>query len=640
MSVASMRVSFWPERAWAYLMGPAWPWIAADGPAEFRARVQPAIEPYWTSRLATTSGLLLSERARDLVLRARGTITPETLAGAGFEKVEAALDRTPEAFWFFELGSAAWMLLLRRLREQGWLPEEPPTVDLVGLETVWRQFGPGHAVPALDAILSAEPFGHPAVALYRASLALWHDRDPQAGMRALDRAVSKLSVAAVEAMGPTLPLTYALLHALAGDPQRAADLLAEGYRPGRPRGWSGLGSPEVRYHRARYLWDLRATDEALALVRQVISVDASYALRLVTDPAWMDTGLPNAQALVMGAIGDVLARMRSAVTRFQQTRTAAEAEIPEIRRIVDALDFAGDEGYFVLAAGTQLRVVDEYRQSQIAIGPAFYADVERIQQVAQGLPGACTLCVGPAFRRRFAGTPTAEVTRLEHLLDQGLFAEASDLVAVLLADLPQAMRLATINYAQRLVVALATAADVLRERRRREDEPHFLQLAKLAERGLAQVKPIRQLPDEAGPALLYAVQKIWEELLAVQDAWVKYEAKHFGALRLKAPAAIRPIARGGWTAFALQVMDAAGLPVAGVPIVWRVVSGPATPREPIEALEGEWALSLQTGVAYLAVDAKGAGSGGEIEAMVLGGQHPLRFTYTVESPDEGIPAPR
>ncbi|HEX7121164.1 MAG TPA: hypothetical protein VF178_02255 [Gemmatimonadaceae bacterium] len=599
-------------------------------------RIAPVLNGYWRKRLAGVPGTLLSERARLRVLQARTGISPDSTGGAGFEYVEAALAGRPEGFWFLDLGAAAWIQVLHRLRREGQLGAEPDNTALDRVERIWRQYGPGHAVQAIDAEVRQVEGASGALSLYRVPLALWQEKNPRAAMMHLDRAIARLAPETIAAFGPTLPLTYGLLHALSGDVAHAAAILAEGRVSGRPTGWTGLTSSEVRYHRARYLWDLRQYAEAIEIVRGVLAHDASYLIRLATDVAWAEAGATHTGQL-RSMVGEVIREARSALLRWQQGRRTGEETLPQTQRILELLDFAGDEPYLVLAASTLLPAVEAWRAEQAAVGHIFYADLDRLRAFARALPASLPLRLGHGFHARFVGEDS-DIDHLEALVESGHLTDAAEYVDALLREVPLAVKAATISYGARLVSALATAIDILAARRRAEDEPRLEKLTRLSGKCLTLIEPIKALPDDVGRPLSTQLERLWEEVVEIEKDWVRSDSRAFGQLRLLTPPEPYAVRRGDWRAFAVKVVDAAGSPVAGVPVVWRVAVGPAHPKEPTDGLDNEWALSLQTGVAYLPVEVKGVGSAGHVEAWILGDSRRVRVPYRVDDRPRPVPS--
>ena len=162
-----MRARFWPDRAWKSLVGRAWPWVApGDGP-DYRERVTSTLRTYWgEQRLPRVPGDFLSEATRKKLGAAADAADADTVFWGVYEKIAAAAAGDGRAFWFFDLGAAGWMLMLRRLRQGGWLPERADLSQLVEIEQVWRN-GPGHAAAEIDARLEAASGPTPGLRLYR-----------------------------------------------------------------------------------------------------------------------------------------------------------------------------------------------------------------------------------------------------------------------------------------------------------------------------------------------------------------------------------------------------------------------------------------------------------------------------------------
>lgn len=624
-----MRVSYWPHRAWSTLVGPVWPWLSPSGDADaFARRVRGAIDPYWTKRLRRIPARYLSERARETLIGARERIDIRTVSGAGYQLVERAGAGRADAFWFFELGGTAWIRALDRLRSQGWLPPVPEgSITPDEVEAAWRKGGPEAAKSVIDPVLARSPVGHATLALYRVPIALWHDRSADDAIRLLDRAVSRLTTATMGEFGVTLPLTYGLLHGLRGDVERAAEILNEAPDPQRPPGWSGLASPEVRYWRARFLWDSNQSESAVQLVRKVIECAPEYLLRLATDRAWQETNVES-RAQLGAMIGEVVDSARGDLTRFQQSRKEGDEQIQAVRTISEIMRFAADEPYMLLAAASLLPEIETWRESQASVGHAFHVEYQRMRSFIDHLPANLPLRLGAGFQPRLRGEDS-DIQRLDELIARKRFREAKRYLDDLYREIPLAAKMASASYGSRLVGALATAGEVLQGRGQPEDKQRLRRIYQLSQRCVDLVRPIQDLPDQVGESLLDDLQQVWGEIAAIERAWIDSESRAFGQMRLVPPSEVQPIERGGWTAYTFSVVDSAGRPVAGVPILWRIVSGPAHPKEPAECLDGEWFVSLKTGRVYLTVEVRGAGGGGEIEARILGDYSPVRIRYSI-----------
>lgn len=621
-----MRQSFWPDRARRSLLGPAWPWISPTDGASFSQRVRAALEPYWQKRLARLPEDYLSAQAREHVVEAAPRMRPDSVTGCGFDKVAAAAAGVPDAFWFFDLGSAAWVVTLGAMRAEGWIgDDEKLSLDVV--EAAWRQHGAAKAIEEIDPALADRPAARPLLQLYRAPLAFWHEQDPAAAARALDRAVSRLSAPILGALGSTLPLTYAALHALQGKVEEAATFLEESHVEGRPIGMRGLDTPEVRYHRARYLWDLRRYDEARQLVRRVIEADPAYLIRLSTDPAWSELHGGQVASLHQMA-GEVIGAARARIARFQQSRQEVDRANPAVRSIDETLQFVGDEPYMVLAAASLLPRVQEWRDQQDDVDMAFEKDLERLEEFADEIPNSFRLRLGGDYAPRFVGEGS-DIARLRQMVEQERYRDANDFMKRIYEDLPWGVRLGTLSHLARLTQALATSGDVLRMRGREEDLPRLEKIVELLGRCVQLAEPARNMPETVGAELLRSMQNVWKEIEAIETAWIESEKRQFGRMRIVVPDEVKPVRRGGWISIQVRVTDVAGNPVAGVPVLWRVASGPALPKEPADCLEGEWDLSLHTGTVHITVEARGRGDGGVIEAHILGGYSPVRLEYRV-----------
>jgi tetratricopeptide (TPR) repeat protein len=629
-----MHLSFWPNRAWQYLMAPCWPW-AATQEVTFAPRIGAALGPYWASRITQVPDTVLGGRLRDKITLAMPSVGPESAGAAGFEMVAQAARGDADAFWFFELGNTAWMVALQRMRREGWFPENTDFDLLNTVETLWAgPDGPAQAAARLDQALAASDTSPDAplplaLLLYRVPLAIWSDRNATHGAQLLSRALKHLPAGAAQVLGATIPLTFALTSALGGDIESAVTLLAEGRVPARPVGWTGYRTPEVRYQRARYCWALERYTAALDHLRLALHESPSYLLRLASDPAWIEPGTTTLPVQVQTLIGTMVAEARSAMARFTQGRAPNDENIPEVKRVVDTLAFGGDDPYGIVASAALLPALHAWRESQRTVGQSFAADLERLTQVVGEIPLSFPVRLGMDYGRRLQGGEDADMDRLVSLLDRGRFTHAEEFVDNLLRDLPVALRMGLFGYLQRLVNALATAGDVLRERGREEDEARYSKIVELVGVCMDLIEPIKQFSDEVGLGLAQQFNATWDRVTAIEASWVQSEARAFGAMRLIPRDEAAVVTRGGFKALTLSVVDVAGEPVPGVPVIWRVASGPCAAKDPIECLDGEWALSLQTGVVYLAVEAKGVGDGGIIEAWILGNYSPVSIPYRV-----------
>lgn len=621
-----MRQSYWPDRARKSLVGPAWPWMSPLDGDSFALRVRNALEPYWTKRLQRFPADYLSAPSREYLIEVRQKIPLDARLGCGFEKLAAAVNGEPDAFWFFELGSAAWIMSLVRMRAEGWLSDDE-TLPLGIVESEWRKGGAARAVEVLRPALAERPAARPLLSLYMVPLALWHAGDVEEALLALDRAVARLSLPVISALGSTLPLTYALLFALKGDVERAASILEEGRNEGRTPGMRGFDTAEVYYQRARYLWDLRRFDEARTLLRKLLGKDPAYLVRLLTDPAWSELHRPQLPSLHQ-LIGEVLGDAQSQLARFQQSRRDQDLANPVVRKIDETLGFVGDDPYMLLAAASLLPDVRNWQDQQQLIDPAFETELQRLEEFAEELPTSFPLRIGGDYAPRFTGEGS-DMERLQQLVEQERYMDAADLLTRLYDDLPWALRMGTATHLTRLTQALATAGDVLRMRGKEEDGPRLKKIVELLERCIRCLEPVKAMPDKIGPHLIEVTRGIWRELEAIETAWVQSERRQFGQMRIEPPSDIKPIRRGSWAAIQVRVTDVAGQPVAGVPVLWRVASGPAFPKNPAECLEGEWGLSLHTGTVHITVEVMGRGDGGTIEAWILGNYSPVTLSYRV-----------
>jgi tetratricopeptide (TPR) repeat protein len=608
-------------------VGEPWPWLPIGDPdheRHTRRELEPAVGQ------GSVPSHYISDRFRNALRALRPTVRPDTPYAAGYEKVEAAAAGSAEAMWFFDRGAGAWTLLLGQLRSLGLLPGDPKDEHIDALERAWRAGG-AKAAAALDRAIARAPLAYPAFDLFRVPLCVWEGRDAAKAMVHLDKAVTRLTLPGRRAMGSTLPLTYALLHAMLGDLDAAEQALDETRLGAREAGLSGLTGPEARYHRARYLWLLGRHQEAVALLTTAVAEDASYAARAHWDTVWREPGDAHLAPAAASALGQMVEDARSQLAVWQQSRTPVEAATTEGRAVTEVLRLGGSEPHAALVAAAQLRRIRGWRDGQKPGRDAFRIDLERLQEFAAAIPGFAPIRLGTGYAPRFAGPAPSDMDEVARLVAGGRLRDAERYTEDLLHDLPATIRLASITYVTRLVEALAGAAEILQSRDGQGDRVLLQKIDELYNRRcLTLIDPVRNLTGQVGPELTDQVRELWTRIGQIEEEWVGVARYAFGEFTLRAPEELRPVPTGGFAAYALKVVDAAGNAVSAVPVLWRVASGPAEPREPADSLTTESALSLQTGLAYLAVAAPNSEGEGEIEAWIMGTQHRVRFPYRVQ----------
>lgn len=608
-------------------MGRPWPWIDPLENENFEEKVFGVIEPYWTKKLAKVPPEILSEEDRNKLQQVLASVRPDSRAGAGYQYAKRASRGGADAFWFFELGCPAWISILSNMRHNGWLPRGGREINFAGIEQLWAKKGPAVAAAYIDKA-TEKLNGHipPALALYRVPLALWSDKDPKKAMDLLDRSLAPMGSEAIGVMGVTLPLTYALTRALSGDIKGAEKMLDEEVHEGRPRGMAGLYSPEARYWRARFLWELKEYEVANALLEKVFSEDATYILRLFTDPAWKLLS-STVKSEVRELLREVFSEASSEIMDFQHSRGSEVTDEKE-EEIIDILDFSSNSPYFYVAAANLIKDYKKWKGGQVEVGFAFQQDLEEMRNAARRLPAGMPLKLGGHFKPRFRG-PNSDVEHVEELVNKRLLGDAEKYLEELLPELPIACNQATAAYGARLMDSLISAAKLLYTNRNQEDRQRLKILLKLIDRCGSLAEPVRNLPDTLSKGFYEEIETIWKGFAALEDFWRQADVRAYGELRVKMIERPKPVVRGSWAAFPVIVVDSANNPVSGSPVYWRVLSGPARPKEPVEGIEGEWFVSLKTGRAYIAVTAMGPGEKGQIEVRVVGHPKILTLDYTV-----------
>jgi hypothetical protein len=629
-----MRGSFWQDQAWRVLISPAWPWLDVDAQGRFAARVRGILDPYWGKRLQGVPEHFLSAGAVRALLEGRMQLGAEHPVAAGMEKVAQAAAGEADAFWFFDLGCTAWMLRLAEMRREGLVPEPEQDGLYREIEQVWAAQGPAAALAHVEARMAGDRMRSLGLCLYHVPLALWQKRSAPEAMASLDAAMGGLTRLSQAALGITLPLTYGHLLALTGDLAGAEAILNEHEIPVSNGGWIGFASPAVRYQRARILWAQGEMEAARHLLARIAESDASYLLRMVTDPALMG---PDGQrdGSLMATLGDQIDRARSQVMRWQHSRPDRERNTLAQTRAdatLGALRAMGGEAYVVLAAAAAARSLEDRSGS---FSHSFRADYKQVADFVAGLPPTFPLTLGEGYARVFSGSDDSDMARLERLVREENAPEATRMLLRIMALLPSAIRVGVAHYAARLCDALATAAETLHKSEAPEDRRRLQLLSRLWDRCISLADLIRNLPDDVGPALLSDFASLWSKIAQVEEAWVASEGRAYGQLRLIPPTEVLPIRAGTFRAYHFQVQDASGRPVAGAPVLWRVRSGPAQPKEPSRNLALEWTSSLETGRVLVAVAAGRESGAGEIEARVLGGREPVRIVYRVEDGPRG-----
>lgn len=598
-------------------MGEAWPWISPIQDNNYETRIENTLDSYWVERrLQSVPERFLSPTTRDRILEMRSQITPATAGGAGLEKIAGAQEGNPDDFWFFDLGCGGWILGLGNLHEFDLLPGDQGSSEATRIIEAWRE-SPQKALQAANDIIGDQPYEHPTALLYKVPLALWQARDPEAAMTALNRAFPRLSGKALRELGKTVPLTYGLLHGLSENIEQAAQLLDEDNADLRPSGWHGIMSTEVRYHRARYLWALRQPEEATELIEQVLTEDSSYLLRMTTDMAWRQGQGEDETPQVLTIGSEIIDRKRKELTRWQQGRPRGEVEeAPAAGQIDDLLEL-GDDPYIILSAASLLEDIQAWRRDQMTQPSEVKQDLEKIREFARQVPRDFPFRVGADYAPQFVG-PDSDMERISQLVEQDRWDDVADLVARLEFDLPYSIQVALAMYAQRMVNTLASSARVLAARGTKTDYKRVRSLYQLAQQVLQLRDPIRNLPGGVRPELGYQFHKVWEKLEEIRHGWITTIRRAFGQLTIQKPKRIDPIDHNSWRAIPVRVLDASGEPVSGVPVMWQITEGPATPKDPNEFLNVEWALALQTGVARMPVATEREGQRGMIRAWILG----------------------
>lgn len=628
-------------------------WVDATTAAS-AAGLADALRRLWAARLERVPDAWLSTTGRQALVALAPALTAESPVAGGFEWIARAIGTPaggsagasgaasggadPDTFWSLDLGGLAWMARLTQLRTDGRLPETPGAARAAAIEQAWAAEGATGIAARLDAATRGDPTTDATIALYRLPLAVWSERNQALAVRLLDVLGRVLPSATVQALGATWPLTYAAVHALRGHPEAAAHLLDERRSAVLPRDWQGLATVEVRYARARYLWEAERTADAVRLITGVLRESPSHVLRLLTDPVWQGANLLDRSALD-APLTRLATEALTAWTRWQQG-PGATASDPRARRAQEMVRRLGTQYYPVLAASVTVGGVP--REAPLRFDPAFHDTLERVRHFVAGLPATLHVRLGgPEDAPMAWGSEDSDLGRLEQAVVQGRVPEAVRRLDRLVGALPGELRLHLVHHGSRMVTALLAAGQITEAQPASPgNRDRIDQILRLLAEASAQVAPIDALGSSVGPELTRQVTPIWQTFQQIENAWVQADLRAYGRLSLvdasaEAPGAeslLRvPAGTGEWVAAKVRVTDGRGAPVGGVPLRWGVSSGPARPTDLAPTLIEDWSVSLQTGLAYLRVS-PGAGVPGErgtVSVRLLSGGADLQLPYVI-----------
>lgn len=640
-----MSSTFWPKKAWeTNLILPMGPWAIVDDPTSNAPRLRQALDPFWTEKLKDLDPLWISKGGVDRFLEIRETIKADTVIGAGFEMIEGAI-LDPDHFWFFELGMLAWMSRLAKLRQDGLFPDTPGRRAALKIEEIWAKQGPQAVCEQLDRATQNNPTTDTVVALYRLPLAIWHERDLGLAVRLLDHLASRLDGDIILRLGATWPLTFGLIHALRGDLNLAETLLNQEKVASRPRGWKGLSEPEAQYQRARYLWGMEtpeSTKEALRLLEEVVGKAPVFILRIAGDVGFNQVNVFENHTL-HDFTSRILVESSSMWTRWQQAHGSSLHEDANIARAQETVRRIGAEGYILVAAS---RALPEGGIKQSAkFDRAFLSTVERLQGFLAALPDTLSFGLGnPGDARQIIGNEDSEATRLANALKiPG--DHTFDLVNKLQEELPNSLKMGLVHYGLMLSQALNTAGEIveseLEEANSPEGRRRLKEIVSLLNDCLAQVEPIKEVGKSGreksvlgvGSELSRQVIPIWATFMNIQERWAKYNLTAFGRMNILPDLMGGEVLinEGSFGAIRVGVSDGAGMPLAGIPVFWKIASGPARARGLATQLAEYIDISLKSGRAILSVEPGigKKGDSGKIDIQVLGQRAPITISYRI-----------
>lgn len=619
-----MQLNFWPDRAWDTVVGPAWPYLDFSSDAD-RERVRQALAPYWIRRLGSLRAPILSESAQEFFRNDHLSARPED-EFAGFEFVASAVEGDPAGFWFFELGTAAWAASVRAALEKNPGDKKP----LSNVLAVWKtDFA--HLEKAALNLIESEPdiagWGHLLLALS----SLWGKRDLDRTIEHLDNALNYLPYEIQLDLFASASLTYALCTALSGDLDAAAELLTEKLQQDEARSFSKAFIAELSYHAGRYFWGAGREKEAIEIVRPVLIDRPAYLLRLVTDPAWGRTALDVVS--VTESLGNYIEELRLEMIRWQRTVLPPEKGPDPFASVRVLLELSSDYYPLMAAAVARRKAIEAGAEEPYQPPTSFYTHMRDLREFVVNLPGDLPLRAGEDAPARLHGTKGSHFERIElQLQEAGPSPELVEEVEWLVEILPQAARLAMYEHADRILVSMGVALEVAESLGLSEDE--LEKYHGWAKRCIAITDRVQKFPSAVGRDLALALADVWKLLEDIAQEWMAHEVRTRGQGTLVVEGEVQNVEPGEWVALRCRVIDASGAPMAGLPVVWRIASGPATPRDASDCLVDCWSVSLHTGLVYLPVwipEGTPNGAKGVLVAHIYGNRTTVEIPYMVSA---------
>lgn len=614
-------MNFWSTQAWDYAVGRAWPLLDPRQPQDGE-RVRAALHSYWSQRLERVPPSILSAHARGIMAAHNGEHSDTMLAG-GFEIVHSASRFAPEALWFFDVGCAAWSATLQSTSFSDIMElDEVEQGTLARIEKAWRTLGSTEALSEIERCVQEGDTAGGVLYLYATPLVLWQERNLARAFDYFDRARDLLPNALLEALGVSESLTYAMMLALDGNLEAAINRLD----PSRHPNQAHLALGESRYHRARYLWAMGSRNEATSTLLSLIEDEPAYLLRFATDIAWGRH--PEGARGVYAAIDERAEKLKTELMRWQRQVDLSWDET--FAGVKAAMEAFSSDAYPIFAANAARRRALARGGIEPYDPPSrFYTEVDRLQEFAEEFPVTLPFRTGPYVPARFAGSDDSEMERLMAVMDEGVNKELVDYVGELVEALPRAVRFGILEHGQRLVNALIAEHDMLLE----SDERRTTQLRQWAQRCVDLIPSVNALAQHAvSKDFAKRVHEVWSELYRVESEWISYRKGRHGQAELVVPNEEQVIEAGDWRAIVCKATDVKGNPLPAMPVVWKVASGPALPKEGVQFMIYEWSQSLRSGAAYIRImlpeDAV-PGASGEIEARALSGSKWYRIKYRV-----------
>lgn len=639
--------SFWPTGALQRLIPPAPAWLLRGATAQEQAQglLSPLLQ-WQQRRLELVPDQWLQPDAKQRLVAQVGTFVsqPEHPMEGGFGRAVRAAQGDAQAAWFLEQGMIGWQWWLTQLRQQQMLPESPLRDSVARIEAIWQQEGPASVAAQLDRISQGDITRDPIVALYRIPLAVWHDRNADLAIRGIDFLSHLLKPEALRLADATWPLTMALVHAMRPDQggrrsiEISQQLLDASLAGARPPGWVGLDSVEVRYQRARYLWDLLRTTEALSLLDEVIGEAPAYVLRALVDPAWLETNLQG-QDEWRGRLQQRHLDASGAWTRWIQSgggQSNDASPAAERQRLAQHMlqQIGGQPWVFMAAAQTLPR---SGGRSGMSLDPQFLSSLERMREVLADLPRDLRVrSAEPRAAATLVGGAETELSRLDEAIAERHPLRLVELMDFLTEQLPSMLARGLLAQGKSQAMAVAAALEVLEGETRTDLVQAWGDLLQQhLSRCTEQIGPIRELGSQStvGPDVARRVGEVWERFRLLDEELIRFLRRAFGQLQVvPAPGmdTVR-VAAGRFAAARVMTQASDGSSIGAIPLVWRIVSGPAVPREGDELLLEHRAVSLKTGQAYLTISAPSGTEGqrGVVEVQLLDDPTPLSIPYEI-----------